>query len=382
MSTDAADTTDTTANQSPAVGSSFSLGWLMAQLFGPLQHRPETETNTHLPTISELDEASRMDLAFTELDDLLEPYPEQTSKPLRDAWGVKGHPGFTAAVETMHLALLKQLATDRSQLSAYQLGRALSDTCWLPNKDEGTTFLDQFNRHRLATLQSWLARASQVLPEESASTVSRSLQTWQDWADANQNTIKNNWNTAYESVLAALHTQAAAWHAQLAGPTDTRGQTSVDAWIHAAQSVVRTAWALISSILRRYWPIVIVIAAAVGGLLYLAIDKSSGTAKVWTSLVTVAAALGLSGASLRAAALKATSTIEQDIRAAAILDAQAWAITWLPTLPQSPLQRYRLASRGVAIPQSGKRLGISSQERAVIESGRTKRAISSAANDK
>jgi hypothetical protein len=42
--------------------------------------------------------------------------------------------------------------------------------------------------------------------------------------------------------------------------------------------------------------------------------NSSGTAKVWTSLVTVAAA---SGASLRATALKTASVIEQDVRNAA-----------------------------------------------------------------
>jgi hypothetical protein len=110
------------------------------------------------------------------------------------------------------------------------------------------------------------------------------------------------------------------------------------------------------SILRRFWPIVLLIAAATGGLLYLAAANSSGTAKVWTSLVTVAAALGVTGASLRAAAFKAADGIEQSIRDAATLDARAWGVTWLPTLPQSRLQQYRLASRGVAAPQAKKGL--------------------------
>jgi hypothetical protein len=59
---------------------------------------------------------------------------------------------------------------------------------------------------------------------------------------------------------------------------------------------------------------------------------------------------------LRAAALKAVGGIEQDIRDAAVLDARAWSVTWLPTLPQSRMQRYRLASRGVAAPQMKKGL--------------------------
>jgi hypothetical protein len=158
--------------------------------------------------------------------------------------------------------------------------------------------------------------------------------------------------------VAALRSQASAWHALLAGETDLSGQTNVDAWVYAGQSMLRTARLLMLTIIRRFWPVVLVIAVATGGLLYLAMANSSGTAKVWTSLVTVAAALGVSGVSLRAAALKAVGGIEQDIRDAAALDARAWGVTWLPTLPQSRRQQYRLASRGVAAPQVKKGLAL------------------------
>jgi hypothetical protein len=159
-------------------------------------------------------------------------------------------------------------------------------------------------------------------------------------------------------VVPALRTQASSWHALLAGETDLSGQTNVDAWVQAGQSMLRTTRLLMVTIIRRFWPVVLVIAVATGGLLYLATANSSGTAKVWTSLVTVAAALGVSGVSLRAAALKAVGGIEQDIRDAAALDARAWGVTWLPTLPQSRLQQYRLASRGVAAPQVKKGLAL------------------------
>ena len=134
------------------------------------------------------------------------------------------------------------------------------------------------------------------------------------------------------------------------------GQTSIDAWIHAGQSILRTTRLLMLTIIRRFWPAVLVLAAATGGLLYLVAANSSGTAKVWASLVTVAAALGVSGASLRATALKAVGGIEQGIQDAATMDARAWSVTWLPTLPQSGMQRYRLASRGVAAPKVKKGL--------------------------
>jgi hypothetical protein len=40
--------------QAPPTGSSFSLGWLMAQLFGPLQHWRGRDTPAHLSTVPEL----------------------------------------------------------------------------------------------------------------------------------------------------------------------------------------------------------------------------------------------------------------------------------------------------------------------------------------
>ncbi|MGH3194457.1 MAG: hypothetical protein ACREOE_04670 [Gemmatimonadales bacterium] len=298
-----------------------------------------------------------MDLTFLELGKLLAQFPGLSDANVKATWNSAGHEGFTAAVQALHLTILRQLVDDHQQLSAYQLGRALSDTCWLPDEKAGGGFvLREFDRHRLATLQAWLAEASGVLPQQSAATVSRSLQNWQDWADINASAIKDGWATAHTSVVAALRTQASAWHALLAGGTDISGQMSADAWVHAGQSILRTTRLLILTILRRFWAVVLVMAAATGGLLYLATANTSGTATVWTSLVTVAAALGVSGASLRAAALKAVGGIEQEIRDAATMDARAWGITWLPALPQSRLQQYRLASRGVAAPQVKKGL--------------------------
>jgi hypothetical protein len=335
----------------------FSLGWLMAQLFGPLQRRRGSDTSAHLPTISELDVDSYMEIAFLELEKLLTPLSGLSDADLLAAWSSADHEGFTPAVKALHLKILHQLVDDPQQLSAYQLGRALSDTCWLPDEEAGGEFvLREFGRPRLATLQAWLAEAGGALPKQAAATVSRSLQNWQDWTDINASTIKDGWATAHTSVVAALRTQASAWHAVLADETDMSGQTGIDAWVHAGESILRTVRLLMLTIVRRFWPVVLVIAAATGGLLYVVTANSSGTAKVWTSLVTVAAALGVSGAGLRAAALTAVGGIELDIRNAATLEARAWGVTWLPTLPQSRVQRYRLASRGVAAPQVKKGL--------------------------
>jgi hypothetical protein len=65
------------------------------------------------------------------------------------------------------------------------------------------------------------------------------------------------------------------------------------AWVQVASSVARASRMVSVSVLRRFWPIVVVAAAALGGLLYLVTANLSG----------------------------------------AKLDAQAWNVTWLPTLP-------------------------------------------------
>jgi hypothetical protein len=47
-----------------------------------------------------------------------------------------------------------------------------------------------------------------------------------------------------------------------------------------------------SAILRRFWPIVIISAAALARLLYLVIANLSGASQVWASLATVVAVVG------------------------------------------------------------------------------------------
>ena len=116
---------DATANQTLPVGSMFALGWLMAQLFGPLQHRRVSDTSAHLPTNSELGADSYMDIAFLELEKLLTSLPGRLSDAdIKAAWNIPDHEKFTAAVKALHLQILHQLVDNHPQLSAYQLGPA------------------------------------------------------------------------------------------------------------------------------------------------------------------------------------------------------------------------------------------------------------------
>ncbi len=145
---------DAAGNQDPAAGSVFSLGWLMAQLYGPLQRPHGPEAPAQLPAVADLGQDDAMNLAFVELERLLAPYPDLPGDSLRTAWAVAGHEGFPVAVKTLHLAILEHFTGDYQQLSAYQLGQALSNTCWLSAENaDAELFLGQFGRQRMATLQ-------------------------------------------------------------------------------------------------------------------------------------------------------------------------------------------------------------------------------------
>ena len=115
--------------------------------------------------------------------------------------------------------------------------------------------------------------------------VSRSLQHWQDWADvwagANASRLDAAWTQARPYLVNALRAQGRSWQALLAGQTDTSGQTSVEAWVEARESILRSVQMLGRRILRRFWLVVVVILAVTGGLLYVVSAKTQGATTVW-----------------------------------------------------------------------------------------------------
>jgi hypothetical protein len=219
--------------------------------------------------------------------------------------------------------------------------------------------VQQFERQRLAILRSWMTQAGPALPGQSAAVAARSLQNWQDWLDVNISRLEDesNWTSNKRKVVQALGNQERAWRALLTSPPAPGGsQPSVDAWIHTGESVLRTARTLVRKVLLHFWPVVVLVLAATGGLLYLAISNLQGASKFWASFVTVAGAFGVSGTALRTAGQSAAQGVEQEVWNAATLEARAWEVTWLPTLTPSLRDRYRLYRRGVARPQMKKGL--------------------------
>ena len=162
----------------PPPGAAFALGWLMAELFDDRRRKildvrqPPFSEAVQLPLVADLDQASLLKFLVTDLHDLLKPYPDVSDATVQSE-AAKIQPGsaepfdkavFGTVVHALHLAVLDRLADDQEQLSAYQLGLALSDLCWLPDPAGLDSFAGMFRRDQVAAMQTWLNGAGAALP--------------------------------------------------------------------------------------------------------------------------------------------------------------------------------------------------------------------------
>jgi hypothetical protein len=356
----------------------FSLGWVMASLFDERrldiakvdttkQVKAPYNPDTQLPLVADLDPDRKRALALADLVDLLGvaapgvSADDVTAAALADLIDPEAYKG---ALLELHAAILNKLVADDQQIAAYQLGLALSDTCWLPSAAGGPqSLMAMFQRAQVATLNTWLASAGTAIPDPAAATVlGQSLENWQDWIEINAKTISQGWRRGQaDAVLKALRIQAMAWHSLLVGDPQTSGAPSMNAWVQAGKAVVRAARVVTVSVLRRFWWLVALIGLLIGGVLYLVVANLHGATEVVTSVLWVAGAVGLTGAGLRSAVGKAVSGVGAEVWVAARADAKAWSVTWLPTppVPQGGMraalrggqQRRNLDRAGVAMPR-------------------------------
>jgi hypothetical protein len=398
-------------------GAVFALGWVMAELFDPRRRvsatvrQPPFDPETQLPLVTDLAADPKLVFLAAELAEYLHWFPD-LRRPLRlvTAQANKkkaavaaenlataeaadeaqpddvvqaevaaaatvapfSETEFLAAVTGLNQAILDAFADDPERLSAYQLGLSLSDLVWLPSiaapghespAGRPSGLFGLFARPHLATVHTLLSGAGSQLPSGAATVVSRSLDNWADWIDVNSARLKapggDEWSTEAEVVLRALRVQGWVWRSVLIADPQVAVQPGMGAWVQAGSSIARAARMTSEVIVRRFWPLVAIGLAALGGLLYLVISNLSGASQVWASLVTVAAVVGSGSWSLSSAVSQAFDGIGYEIWNAAKLDASAWNITWLPALTATRSERAKLDRRGVAMPQLRKSLDVS-----------------------
>jgi hypothetical protein len=397
-------------------GAVFALGWVMAELFDPrrrvsvVARQPPFDPDRQLPLATDLGADQGLLFLTAELAEYLHWFPKlarplelvtrqvrreraavlaenlATAQAAQEADDVAhavaaatklgeqrpfSETEFFDAVVTLHQAILDEFADDPPRLSAYQLGLALSDLAWLafiapPGQETAASrpsaLLGLFARGNLATVQTLLSGAGAQLPSGVSSIVSRSLENWADWLDVNSTRIRTPgadiWADGAQVVLDALRMQGWVWRSALIADPEVSVTPSMGAWVQAGSAIARAAGKITEGILRRFWPLVILGLATLGGLLYLVISNLSGAEQVWASLVAIAAVLGSGGWGLSSALSQSFSSIGYDIWNAAKLDASAWNVTWLPAMAATAAERTRLAGRGVAAPQIRKNLDV------------------------
>ena len=272
----------------------------------------------------------------------------------------------------LNQAILDEFADTPERLSAYQLGLGLSDLTWLPRTPEPSTqgspasrpsaLVGMFSRTQLAGIKTLLSGAGSQLPASAATIVSQSLDNWADWLDVNTASFTQSgadaWSDKADVVLDALRVQGWVWYSVLIADPEVSAAPSMGAWVQAGSSIARASAKITGVVLRRFWPLVLIALAVLGGLLALVIVNLSGTSQVWASLVTVAAVIGASGVGVGSGVSSAFDGVGYEIWSAAKLDASAWNITWLPAMTSTTMERVRLDSRGVAAPRIRKNLDI------------------------
>jgi hypothetical protein len=276
------------------------------------------------------------------------------------------------AVSELNQAILDEFADTPERLSAYQLGLALSDLTWLPCRPEPgpqasaasrpSALINLFSRTQLAGIKTLLSGAGSQLPASAAAIVSQSLDNWADWLDVNAANFTQSgadaWSDKADVVLDALRVQGWVWYSVLIADPEVTAAPSMGAWVQAGSSIARATAKISGVVLRRFWPLVLIALAALGGLLALIIVNLSGASQVWASLATVVAVVGASGVGVGSGVSQAFDGVGYEIWNAAKLDASAWNVTWLPAMTSTTVQRVRLDSRGVAAPNVRKNLDV------------------------
>jgi hypothetical protein len=325
-------------------------GWTMAVLHGRV---PATTGNVALPTVHELGPAQRRAVELGRLQRLLERLAERPGcAGLAQGVSVMNaaDPDFSASLEGLHLSILEQLAAAGLELElAYELGRSLRDTA-NPPQDAGHAgspaepLAWQLRRARVAQLQEWLAALSAEFPAQVSAIVAASLGRWSDFAEVTVGGSARLRRGTDGHELAArmgsyLLQQGDVWLMLLIGTRSTKGLLTPEGYVAAGEAALRRSATLIRGVLAHYWAVLACIAAALGGVLYLAVTLLGGAAQAWTSIAAIASALGASARSVTATLGRLTAEAEKPVFAVEEEEVKAWAITTMPSVD--------LTSRGV-----------------------------------
>lgn len=215
----------------------------------------------------------------------------------------------------------------------------------------------QLGRSRVAKLQEWLATLDSGLTKGTSAIVSASIGRWCDLvttiydpdtpgrlrgsklplAPTPQNMAASRVPTRYRSGLEvagelydSLLTQGDAWLNLLTGLESTARLLTPEGYVAAGEAALGRSARILRRIAVHYWFALVLLAAALGWIIYFAVTDLSGASKVWTQIVAVASALGITAKGIGNRAAKLSKDAGTSVFSAEETDAMAWAITCIP----------------------------------------------------
>lgn len=323
----------------PNVSLAFALGWQLSELFrADLRDRSERRDDD-LPDLGWLSDDERREISVDQVQGALfqlQPaiqkagltLPADELNAVRTAltnWDSDGSP----AVKALHLRLLATLiAADFRLGKAYQLGRALADTCRKPSGAAGVRH--ELEPFRVAKPLAWLDELSTALPPHAAHSVYTSLKQWSDWTGDER------------PDDAMIRRQGELWRALLSGEKQGTEMLEIRNYLHAASKVAGRMSGVFWRVLLHFWWLVLVVIALIAGSVVLFVG--GGGSHIVAGGATLVAAFGLGWKGVGGALGKLAGKLEQPLWGAVLDAAIADAITLKPGNDADALGRAALAA--------------------------------------
>jgi hypothetical protein len=124
--------------------------------------------------------------------------------------------------------------------------------------------------------------------------------------------------------------QGDAWLMLLIGEEATAGLLTPEGYVAAGESALHRSGQIVRRVIRHYWAAFVLIAAALGAVLYLALTFLRGGGEVWTCIGAIVSSVGVSAQTVASRAARLASEAGKPVFQMSEEDAMAWAITTLP----------------------------------------------------
>jgi hypothetical protein len=276
---------------------------------------------------------------------------EQAGLQLSDARTILTAPDpDPPTVERLHLEVMRVLeAADFRLGKAYSIGRVLGNLCFFPGTELGPSQGQARLLHKLDKVRKWLSDLRSIFPAHVAQTIIGSIDNWEAWIllRAREDTpsvvpdaASAVSDTTWLGILTAMPPQTKIWRNLVSGDKLPQDRLSMADYERAGESLVVRYRNLATAFAKQWWMYLVAGLVVVGGVVAaIAVYGQSTATKVVGLIVTLGAALGVTGKTASATLTRTADSVGTSLWEAELDDAMALAATQLPTGNAPPLQR-------------------------------------------